>query len=92
MNVIRLGDIAIANNPFELYLHYGQIIKARSHARQTFLIQLSVGADIHAGYLPSPEGERLGGYGGLIINGQVGSAGGYKLADDTVAAINAFFD
>jgi len=92
MNVVRLGDIAIANNPFELYLHYGQIIKARSHAKQTFLIQLSVGADRHAGYLPSPEGERLGGYGGLIINGQVGSAGGYKLCDDTVAAINALFD
>ncbi|MBO5793270.1 MAG: hypothetical protein J6S54_12465 [Lentisphaeria bacterium] len=92
MNVIRLGDIAIANNPFELYLHYGQIIKARSHARQTFLIQLAVGADIHAGYLPSPEGEKLGGYGGLIINGQVGSAGGYKLADVTVESINALFD
>ncbi len=92
MNVIRLGDIAIANNPFELYLHYGQIMKARSHARQTFLIQLSGGADLHAGYLPSPEGEKLGGYGGLIINGQVGSAGGYKLADITVDNINALFD
>ena len=92
MNVIRIGDIAIANNPFELYLHYGQIIKARSHARQTFLIQLGAGSDIPAGYLPSPEGERLGGYGGLIINGQVGSAGGYKLADDTVDAINALFN
>ena len=92
MNVIRIGDIAIANNPFELYLHYGQIIKARSHARQTFLIQLGAGADLPAGYLPSPEGERLGGYGGLIINGQVGSAGGYKLADVTVDAINKLFD
>ena len=92
MNVIRIGDIAIANNPFELYLHYGQIIKARSHARQTFLIQLGAGSDLHAGYLPSPEGERLGGYGGLIINGQVGSAGGYKLADVTVDAINKLFD
>jgi hypothetical protein len=92
MNVIRLGDIAIANNPFELYLYYGQIIKARSKAAQTFLIQLSAGASIHGGYLPSPAGEQYGGYGGLIINGQVGSAGGYKLCDDTVEAINKLFE
>ena len=92
MTVVRLGDAVIANNPFELYLYYGQIIKARSHARQTFLVQLSVGADLHAGYLPSPDGEKFGGYGGLIINGNVGSDGGYKLADLTVDAINKLFD
>ena len=92
MNVVRLGDIAIANNPFELYLYYGQNIKARSHAKQTFLVQLSGGASLHAGYLPSPDAEKFGGYGGLIINGQVGSDGGYKLADTTVKAINALFD
>ncbi len=91
MNVIRLGDIAIANNPFELYLHYGQNIKARSKAFQTFLIQLAGGANLHAGYLPSPEGEKFGGYGGLIINGQVGHDGGYKLCDITVEAINNLF-
>lgn len=91
MNVVRLGDIVFANSPFELYLYYGQNIKARSHAKQTFLVQLSGGANFHAGYLPSPDAERFGGYGGLIINGQVGSDGGYKLADITVDAINKLF-
>lgn len=89
MNAIRLGDIAIANNPFELYLEFGQIIKARSRAAQTLLVQLSAGA---LGYLPSPAAETLGGYGGLIINGQVGSDGGYLLADITVDAINQLFE
>ncbi len=92
MNVARLGDIAIANNPFELYLYYGQNIKARSHAFQTFLVQLSGGGNFHAGYLPSPDAEKFGGYGGLIINGQVGSDGGYLLADITVDEINKLFD
>ncbi len=92
MHVVRLGDAVFANNPFELYLYYGQNIKARSHAGQTFLVQLSGGADIHAGYLPSPDAEKFGGYGGLIINGQVGSDGGYMLADITVDAINRLFD
>ena len=92
MNVVRLGDIAVASNPFELYLYYGQNIKARSHAAQTFLVQLAAGADYPAGYLPSPDAEKFGGYGGLIINGQVGSEGGYKLADLTVNEINKLFD
>ena len=91
MNVVRLGDIAVASNPFELYLYYGQNIKARSKAQQTFLVQLAAGADLPAGYLPSPDGEKFGGYGGLIINGQVGSEGGYKLADITVTEINKLF-
>ena len=92
MNVVRLGDIAVASNPFELYLYYGQNIKARSHAAQTFLVQLAAGADHPAGYLPSPDAEKFGGYGGLIINGQVGSNGGFKLADTTVEEINKLFD
>ena len=92
MNVVRLGDIAFASNPFELYLYYGQNIKARSKAQQTFLVQLSSGASLHAGYLPSPDGEKFGGYGGMIINGQVGSDGGFKLADITVEEINKLFE
>ena len=92
MHVVRLGDAVFASNPFELYLYYGQNIKARSRAQQTFLVQLACGADLHAGYLPSPDAERFGGYGGLIINGQVGSDGGYKLADLTVEAIGRLFD
>ena len=55
-------------------------------------MSISGGADLPAGYLPSPDAERFGGYGGLIINGQVGSDGGYKLADATVEAINRLFD
>ena len=92
MNVVRMGDIAIANNPFELYLYYGQNIKARSKAKQTFLVQLSAGASIHAGYLPSPDAEKFGGYGGMIINGQVGSDGGFMLTDITVNEINKLFE
>ncbi|MBR4675875.1 MAG: hypothetical protein IKP00_15560 [Victivallales bacterium] len=91
MNVIRLGDIAIADNPFELYLYYGQNIKARTKSQQTFLVQLAAGASRGAGYLPSPDAEKFGGYGGCIINGQCGHDAGFKLADLTVAEINKLF-
>jgi len=49
VHIIRLGTVAIATNPFELFLDYGNQIKARSLAEQTFLIQLACGA---RGYLP----------------------------------------
>ena len=91
LHVIRLGEAAMATNPFELYLSYGQIIKARSRAAQTLLIQLAGGASRHVGYLPSPEAERLGGYGGLVNNGQVGSDGGFRLVEITVEEINRLF-
>ncbi|MGI5819210.1 MAG: hypothetical protein ACOX9R_14070, partial [Armatimonadota bacterium] len=41
LHVIRLGDVAIATNPFEYYLDFGVFIKARSPAVQTFLVQLT---------------------------------------------------
>lgn len=88
MQVLRLGDCAIVTNPFELYLVYGQMIRARSRARQTFVVQLAGGT---GGYLPSREAEQYGGYGGLIINGRIGSDGGYLLVDLAVEAINALF-
>ena len=49
-HVLRLGDIALATNPFELFLNYGNQIRARSLAKQTFLIQLACGS---WGYLPT---------------------------------------
>lgn len=50
VHVLRLGDIAIATNPFELFLDYGLRIRARSQALQTFVVQLASGCD---GYLPT---------------------------------------
>ena len=84
MHVVRLGSVVFATNPFELYLDFGHQIKARSRAEQTFIVQLCGGT---GGYLPSARAEQLGGYGGLIINGNVGSDGGKKLVDETVDEI-----
>ena len=41
LHVIRLGDVAIATNVFELFTEFGIQIKARSRALQTFVIQLA---------------------------------------------------
>jgi hypothetical protein len=84
MHVVRLGAMVFVTNPFELYLDFGHQMKARSAAGQTFIVQLCCGT---GGYLPNARAEQLGGYGGLIINGNVGSDGGKKLVDETIAEI-----
>jgi hypothetical protein len=89
LHAIRLGKVVFVTNPFELYLDFGHQIKARSAAEQTFIVQLCSG---DGGYLPSARAESLGGYGGLIINGEVGSDGGKLLADTTVKTIKALWN
>ena len=86
-HVIRLGDIALATNPFELYLDYGVRIKSRSCAALTFLVQLSCQ---HSGYLPTEKAIRGGGYSAEKF--LVGPQGGQMLVDETVRRINALWE
>jgi hypothetical protein len=86
LHVLRIGDIAIATNPFELFLDYGIQMKARSPALQTFLIQLSCGS---GGYLPTPKAIAGGSYSAVPASNKVGPEGGQMLADETVNAIRA---
>ena len=88
VHVIRLGNIVFASNPFELFLNYGNQIKARSKAEQTFLIQLANGKE---GYLPTEKAERGGHYSGFIASGQVGHEGGDLLVRQTLDCINKMF-
>ena len=61
VHVLRIGDMAIASNPFELYLDYGTQIQARSPAIQTFIVQLSGGGT----YLPTKRSIAGGAYGAV---------------------------
>ena len=89
LHTIRLGDVAICTNPFELYTEYGIRIKARSQALQTFIVQL---ACTSGGYLPTAEAIRGGHYSTEVYSNQVGPEGGNVLVDETVNAINAMWD
>lgn len=83
LHVLRLGDVAIASNEFELFTDYGVQMKARSPAVQTFLIQLSGSG----GYLPTERAVRGGGYSAVIQSSRVGPNGGQALVEHTVAAM-----
>lgn len=88
VHIARFGNIAIATSPFELFLDYGNRIRARSRARQTFLIQLACGAE---GYLPTEKAENGGHYSAYVSSGTVGYEGGEMLVRKTVEEINSFF-
>jgi neutral ceramidase len=59
LQVIRIGDLAIASSPCETFAETGLAIKKRSPFENTFTIELANGAD---GYLPTLEQHQLGGY------------------------------
>ena len=82
---LRLGSIAFATNPYELFLDYGNKIRSASRASQTFLVQLSCGA---WGYLPTKKAEEGGHYSAYVSSGTVGHEGGELLVMDTIQQIN----
>lgn len=88
VHVLKLGDLAFATNPFELFLNYGNQMRARSKARQTFLIQQCCGA---YGYLPTEKAEKGSHYSAFVSSGTTGHEGGDILVRTTVEEINKMF-
>ncbi|MFP4502152.1 MAG: hypothetical protein ACLFTT_14215 [Candidatus Hydrogenedentota bacterium] len=89
LHAIRLADVAIVTNPFELYLEYGEQIKARSKAKQTLIAQLS---GDRGGYLPTVRAVAGGAYGSRITENRVGPEGGDMLVEHSVTAINTHWE
>ena len=75
------------SNPFELYLLFGQVIKARSAAKQVFLIG-KCGSD---GYVPTERSEKAVGYSGGVNVGKIGHVGGFRFCEEVVAGIGEMF-
>ena len=87
LHVVRLGDVVICTNPFELFTDYGIRIKARSPAVQTFVVQL-VGPGT---YLPTAKAVRGGHYSAVVHSSLVGPQGGTLLVERTVDLITALW-
>lgn len=87
IHVLRLGDVAIATNPFELFLDFGIQMKSRSPAIQTFVVQL-VGP---GGYLPTERAVRGGGYSAIAESTLVGPEGGQALVEETIGQLRALW-
>lgn len=86
-NILRIGDIGICTNSFELFTDYGIQIKARSKALQTFIIQLA-GPGM---YLPTERAVKGGHYSAIVQSNRVGPEGGEILVDSTLEILNSLW-
>ncbi|MHB9105672.1 MAG: hypothetical protein ACYDCO_01335 [Armatimonadota bacterium] len=86
LHVIRLGDVAFASNPFELFLDYGLRMVARSPALQTFLVQLTAGGP--TSYLATEKAVAGESYSACLYCNEVGPEGGQQLVEETVNTLN----
>lgn len=84
VHVIRIGDVVMATNQFELFNDYAMRIKARSPAMATFLYEL---ADGDGSYLPTARAIAGGGYSAVIQSDQVSPEGGQQLVNETLRMI-----
>jgi len=88
VHVVRMGSVAFASFPMEVYLDYGNQIKARQLCEQSFLIQLANGC---MEYLPTEKAEKHGHYSAFIGSSWVGHQGGDQLVRETLKDINGMF-
>ena len=86
---IRLNRVAFATNPFELFLDYGNQIRAQSPAEQTILIQLANG---NFGYLPTKRAEEGSHYSAYISSGITGHEGGDLYVRETLDILENLFN
>ncbi len=84
IHTIRLGDVAVVTNPFELYVDYGIRIKARSEATLTLISEIT--GDFQF-YVPTRNALHGGGYSAEVTSSIVGPEGGDHLVEHSVQEI-----
>ena len=90
LNVVRVGDIAFATSPFELYQDYMHRIQARSPFIQTFTVQLC--GDGLSGYLATERAVKNKGYSASLFCNTIGPEGGQQLVEWTLEKLNLISD
>ena len=93
VHIVKVGDIAFATNPFELYMDYQHRIQARSPFVQTFVVQLAAQPDnLNNGtYLCTERGAWGMGYSATVFCNAVSPAGGQQLVEETVAELKKLY-
>lgn len=78
LQVLRIGDVAIATMPCEVFCEIGLDYRQRSPIKPAFMVSLAHG---YFGYLPTPRQHRLGGYETWLGTNQLEVAASEKLMD-----------
>ena len=88
IHVLKLGDIAFATCPFELYIDYQHRIQARSPFVQTFVVELAASEIGVGGYLPTERAAVNKGYSAIPYSCNVSPAGGQTLVEEILQTLH----
>ena len=91
IHLVRLGEIAFASNPFELFIDYMHRIQRLSPFEQTFIVQLAMMGGKASGYLPTQRAEDNLGYSAEPCSHSISPKGGQRLVDETVKALKSMY-
>lgn len=78
LQVLRIGDVAIATMPCEVFCEIGLEFRQRSPLQSAFMVSLAHG---YFGYLPTPRQHRLGGYETWLGTNRLEPAASDKMLD-----------
>lgn len=95
LHTIRVGDIAFATNPFELYMDYQHRMQARSPFIQLFCVELCAAPNRYlgtAGYLCTERGLAGKGYSAIIFSCQASPEGGQQYVEETLKELKELKD
>lgn len=87
VHAVRIGDMVMVTNPFELYVDFGMQMKARSEAVQTFVVQLAG----EGTYVPTHRAVAGGTYGAIPQSNTIGPEGGRQLVNQSLALIETLW-
>ena len=90
-HIVRLGDIAFASNPFELFIDYMHRIQRQSPYELTFIVQLAQMAGSAAEYLPTERAVANRGYSAEPYSYSISPAGGATLVRETVKELRRLY-
>lgn len=86
LQAVRVGDLAIATFPFEVFAEIGLEIKAKSPFGHTFTTSLANGSE---GYLPTARHHEFGGYETWLGTNRVERDAARKMTDALLAMLHA---
>ena len=92
IHIVRIGDIAFASNPFELFIDYMHRIQRQSPYELTFIVQLAQMGGLPAGYLPTERAVANRGYSAEPYSYSIAPAGGDTLVAETVKELRRLYN
>jgi hypothetical protein len=87
---VRIGDVVLLTNPFEMYIEYADRIRMACPEAQVIDVQLA-GGDCF-GYLATQKAIDAGGYSTMIFSCFCDARGGDLVVDKSVALVKSMFD